>query len=98
MRQWVCAFQVRKPGERTRVHSAYPRRSENRGRYLWVALKAGVNTPESPSKKGEKLTSRGFRITVDEGRESFFAICIEEEGSDTAWIMSDTVVTPEEMR
>lgn len=44
------------------------------------------------------LTSRAFRITVDDGRESFFALSIEREGSDTAWLISDTVCSLEELR
>lgn len=50
-----------------------------------------MSTPESLPDEGRALTSRGFRITVDGGRDSFYAICIEEPGSETAWIMSDTV-------
>lgn len=46
----------------------------------------------------QELTARGYRITVDDGRDSFFAICLGEPDSDTAWIMSDTVHSPEEMR
>ncbi|WP_459810385.1 hypothetical protein [Halopiger thermotolerans] len=47
---------------------------------------------------GQELTSRGYRITVDDGRDSFYAIYLGEPGSDTAWIMSDTVRSPKEMR
>ncbi|MFC4249097.1 hypothetical protein ACFOZ7_19560 [Natribaculum luteum] len=57
-----------------------------------------MTTSESLSEDGEALISRGYRITVDEGRDSFFAICLEEPGSETAWIMSDTVRTLEDMR
>ena len=57
-----------------------------------------MSSPESPSDEPSALTSRGFRITVDDGRDSFFAVCIEEPGSDTAWIMSDTVRSLDEMR
>ncbi|WP_440009600.1 hypothetical protein [Halomicrococcus sp. SG-WS-1] len=56
-----------------------------------------MTTPDSPG-EGLELASRGYKITVDEGRDSFFAICIEEPESETAWIMSDTVKTLEEMR
>ncbi|WP_433627573.1 hypothetical protein [Halomicrococcus sp. NG-SE-24] len=56
-----------------------------------------MTTSESPD-EGLELASRGYKITVDEGRDSFFAICIEEPESETAWIMSDTVKTLEEMR
>jgi len=37
------------------------------------------------------VTSRAFRITVDDGRDSFYALSIEEEDSETAWLISDTV-------
>lgn len=57
-----------------------------------------MTSPESSPDRSRALVSRGYRITVDEGRESFFAICLEEPDSDTAWLMSDTVRTPEEMR
>lgn len=57
-----------------------------------------MTTAESPFDEGFGLASRGYKITVDEGRESFFAICIEEPDSETEWIMSDTVRSLEEMR
>jgi hypothetical protein len=57
-----------------------------------------VTTPESASVHGEPLTSSGYRITLDDGRESFYAISIEEAGNDDAWIMSDTVRSLDEMR
>lgn len=44
------------------------------------------------------LTCEAYRITVDDGRESFFAASIEEADSETAWIMSDTVHSLEAMR
>jgi len=44
------------------------------------------------------LTSRGYRITVDDGRDSFYAISIEDPDDDDAWIMSDTVYAVEGMR
>jgi len=44
------------------------------------------------------LTSRGYHITVDEGRDSFYAISIEDPKSEDAWIMSDTVRSLDEMR
>ena len=46
----------------------------------------------------ELLRSRGYHITVDDGRESFFALSIERPNSETAWIMSDTVYALDEMR
>ncbi|APW98637.1 hypothetical protein CHINAEXTREME_12995 [Halobiforma lacisalsi AJ5] len=44
------------------------------------------------------LESRSYRITVDDGRESFFALSIEDTARDDAWLMSDTVVALESMR
>ncbi|WP_222919625.1 hypothetical protein [Natrinema sp. SYSU A 869] len=57
-----------------------------------------MTPPEPRSDEGRTLTSRGYRITVDDGRDSFFAICLEEPDSETAWIMSDTVRTLDDMR
>jgi len=37
------------------------------------------------------LTSHAYHITVDDGRDSFYALSIEREDSETAWLMSDTV-------
>lgn len=37
------------------------------------------------------VTSEAYRITVDDGRESFFALCITEDDNDHGWLMSDTV-------
>jgi len=44
------------------------------------------------------ITSQAYHITVDGGRDSFFALSIEREDSDTAYIMSDTVRSLDEMR
>lgn len=44
------------------------------------------------------LTAEGYRITVDDGRESFYALSIEEANSETAWLMSDTVYALDAMR
>ena len=44
------------------------------------------------------LTSETYHITLDGGRESFYALSIEREDSDTAWIMSDTARSLTEMR
>ena len=58
-----------------------------------------MNTPESDATdESDGLVGRGYRITVDEGRESFFALSIEDPDSETAWLMSDTVRSLEEMR
>ena len=50
------------------------------------------------AKQGEQLESRGYHITVDDGRDSFFALSIERADSETAWLMSDTVYSLTEMR
>ncbi|MFB6169760.1 MAG: hypothetical protein ABEJ06_01315 [Haloarculaceae archaeon] len=47
-------------------------------------------TSETPN-GARALRSRAYRITVDEGRDSFFALGIEEEGNEEAWLISDTV-------
>ncbi|WP_275690761.1 hypothetical protein [Halorubellus sp. JP-L1] len=44
------------------------------------------------------MTSRGFHITVDDGRDSFYAISIEDPENDDAWLMSDTAHSLPEMR
>ncbi|MFP4625001.1 MAG: hypothetical protein ACLFNI_00235 [Natronomonas sp.] len=44
------------------------------------------------------VTSRAYRITVDDGRDSFFALSIEESGNESAWLISDTVRSLETMR
>lgn len=44
------------------------------------------------------LASQGYEITVDEGRDSFFALQIEDPDHDEAWLLSDTVHALEEMR
>lgn len=44
------------------------------------------------------VTSEAYRITVDEGRETFFALCMEENGNDQGWLMSDTVRSLENRR
>ncbi|WP_171052417.1 hypothetical protein [Haloterrigena sp. H1] len=56
-----------------------------------------MTSAEPRAGEEQALVSRGYRITVDDGRDSFFAICIEEPDSETAWIMSDTVRSLEEM-
>ena len=47
-------------------------------------------TPEVPT-ENRPLTSSGYRISVDEGRDSFYALCIEDPDSERRWLMSDTV-------
>lgn len=50
------------------------------------------------SERPYSLTSEAYHITVDDGRDSFYALSIEREDCDTAWIMSDTVRGLDEMR
>ncbi|NKE36997.1 hypothetical protein GWG54_14435 [Natronococcus sp. JC468] len=52
----------------------------------------------SPPERTVDLQSRSYRITVDDGRESFFALSIEDAANDDAWLMSDTVRALESMR
>ncbi len=59
---------------------------------------ASVTAPISSFGEDAELASSGYRITVDDGRDSFFAICIEDPNNETAWIMSDTVHSLEKMR
>jgi len=46
----------------------------------------------------QSLTSEAYHITVDGGRDSFYALSIERENSETAYLMSDTVYSLAEMR
>ena len=55
---------------------------------------ANTSTLNNP----DPLTSRGYHITVDDGRDSFYALCIEEPEREEAWLMSDTVRELTEMR
>jgi len=57
-------------------------------------VSAEPNTAQRP----DSLQSRSFRITVDDGRETFFALSIEDVSREDAWLMSDTVVALENMR
>jgi hypothetical protein len=58
-----------------------------------------VNAREPPEgAEGESLTSSAYHITVDEGRDSFYALCIEDPNLESAWLMSDTVRSLEAFR
>lgn len=57
-----------------------------------------MTAQETPIEESPALISSGYRITVDEGRESFYALSMEEPENETAWIMSDTVYSLEAMR
>lgn len=52
----------------------------------------------SSSRQSGRLTSHGYHITVDDGRDSFFALSIEDPNDETAWLMSDTVRSLDAMR
>lgn len=54
--------------------------------------------PTSEPDPPDQVTARGYEITVDDGRDSFYALSIEEANSDTAWVMSDTVCDLENVR
>lgn len=45
----------------------------------------------TPARRGESLRSNGYRISTDDGDDSFFALCIEDPDNEEAWLMSDTV-------
>ncbi len=57
---------------------------------------AGVEQTEQAERP--PLTAEGYRITVDDGRESFYALSLTEADNDAAWLMSDTVRSLAEMR
>ena len=58
-----------------------------------------MNPPEpSDDSPREPLSSRGYHIDIGDGHDSFFALCISERDSETAWLMSDTVCALESMR
>jgi hypothetical protein len=52
----------------------------------------------TPPSRAGRLQSRGYRITVDDGRDSFFALSIEDAANEDAWLMSDTVLELDAMR
>ncbi|WP_436343736.1 hypothetical protein [Natronorubrum sp. FCH18a] len=53
--------------------------------------------PNTPTQT-DSLESHSYRITVDDGRESFYALSIEDAASEDAWLMSDTVVALDNIR
>ncbi|QSW98960.1 hypothetical protein [Haloterrigena alkaliphila] len=57
-----------------------------------------VPAEPNTSTRTDSIQSRSYRITVDDGRESFFALSIEDVTSEEAWLMSDTVRALENMR
>lgn len=56
------------------------------------------DTTQQSVRGGESLQSCGYRISVDDGRESFYALSIEDPNDDDRWLMSDTVRSLREMR
>ncbi|ADB60815.1 hypothetical protein Htur_1930 [Haloterrigena turkmenica DSM 5511] len=72
----------------TADRASYPR---------WFPSTTVVPAESNPSAE-VRLESRSYRITVDDGRESFFALSIEDAANEDAWLMSDTVVALENMR
>lgn len=55
------------------------------------------STPETVH-EGDSLTSSGYHISVDEGRDSFYALCIEDPDDEDRWLMSDTVRSLRDLR
>ena len=80
--------------EGPRRRGELPESVPNRACYASESPSSGVSesTPTSPP-EGAPLTTSGYRITVDEGRDSFYALCIEAPDHDEMWLMSDTVRT-----
>lgn len=66
--------------------------------YEWSQSSVSMPSTESTPPQTEPLASRGYEITVDDGRESFFALQIEDPDDEDAWLMSDVVRSLEEMR
>lgn len=75
---------------------------------LWRANRAGytrsgdtrsVTFPESePTDRHVPLASHAYRITLDDGRETFDALEVFDDRSPEAYLMSDTVCSLERMR
>ncbi|WP_167768366.1 hypothetical protein [Haloarcula amylovorans] len=59
---------------------------------------SSVSPTPADTARAEELTSRAYRITVDEGRDSFDALSIESAEREGAWLISDTVRSLEAMR
>jgi hypothetical protein len=81
------------------LEAGHGREDANRVGYPSASDRANVTSPEpSDSRQPEPLSSHGYHITIGDGDDSFFALCISEGDSDTAWLMSDTVHSLESMR
>jgi hypothetical protein len=57
-----------------------------------------VTTSDAEPVPVDSLRSRGYHITLEDGRDSFFALSIEDPESEEAWLISDTVHSLAEMR
>ena len=72
----------------------------NRASYPCQSVSPGVTTDATDAAETEPpaITSEAYHITVDGGEDSFYALCIEREDSETAYLMSDTVRSLDAMR
>ncbi len=62
-------------------------------------MRVGVTSTDTEDPETlDPLTTSAYHVTVDDGRDSFYALSIEREDSDTAYLMSDTVVALDQMR
>ena len=55
-------------------------------------------SPQPADHAPDELETEAYHITVDGGRDSFCALSIEAPDNDRAWLISDSVVSLEEMR
>ena len=83
---------IERPGARLALRG-------NRAGYFAEHRTMYVNesTPDA-GRDGASLTSSGYRISVDEGRDSFYALCIEDPDEEGRWLMSDTVRSLQDAR
>jgi hypothetical protein len=49
-------------------------------------------------RRDDSLTSSGYHVSVDDGRDSFYALCIEDPDDEDRWLISDTVCSLRELR
>lgn len=56
------------------------------------------DTTQQSVREAPSLESSGYKISVDDGRESFYALSIEDPDDEDRWLMSDTVRSLAEMR
>lgn len=75
-----------------RLGVASGRTNLNRAGYPFDPFSWLVSDTTQRSVQGRtSLESSGYRISVDGGRDSFFALCIEDPADEDRWLMSDTV-------